>query len=264
MLTGFVLYPSVASLPLRAVGLAAGNRPGLGARLRHLGRRPGQDHGLASVPDAGQLTAAVPDRGHRVERRRGLGVAGAGHLADGDPGRSALAVRGPVVLRLAQPRRREPRDLSRGTGQHEIPPAAAHGRRARVCFHRLRDRPASLHYPASPRRSCTRPCRPRLASYLGVFEVGRAAWLRSDRGFRPGGGRAAEPRRVLQRLGAAVRDVVRQGDLRSRRHPVRADRSHRRLGLGDRRRGLRRRTCACMPTASGTSATPSSSASGTR
>ena len=61
--------PAVAPLQVRAVGLAAGHRPGLGARLRHLGQRPGQDDGLASVPDTGQRAAAFPDRGHRVERR---------------------------------------------------------------------------------------------------------------------------------------------------------------------------------------------------
>ncbi len=66
--------PAVAPRPVRAGHLAAGHRPGLGARVRHLGRCVGQDHELASDPDPGQLAAAVPDRRDLVERRRGRGL----------------------------------------------------------------------------------------------------------------------------------------------------------------------------------------------
>ena len=77
--------PAVAPLGVRAVGLAAGDRPGLGACLLHLGQRPGQDDELASDPDAGQCAAAVPAVGHRLERRHRPAVGGPGHLADGCP-----------------------------------------------------------------------------------------------------------------------------------------------------------------------------------
>jgi len=73
----------VAPRGVRAVGLAAGGRPGLGARLLPLGQRLGQDDELASDPDAGQRAAAVPAVGHRVERRHRAAVGGPGHLADG-------------------------------------------------------------------------------------------------------------------------------------------------------------------------------------
>src|SRR4029077_13998603 len=43
--------PVVAPVPVRAGDLAAGRRPGLGARVRHLGRRPGQVDELAPDPD---------------------------------------------------------------------------------------------------------------------------------------------------------------------------------------------------------------------
>ena len=58
----------------------------LGSRLRDLGRRPGQDNGLAPVPDPGQCAAPVPPLGHRLERRHGPGVDRAGPVADGQPG----------------------------------------------------------------------------------------------------------------------------------------------------------------------------------
>ena len=64
MLTGFVLYPLWHRSQLRAGDLAAGHRPRLGARVRHLGRRLGQVDELASDPDAGKLAAALPDRRH--------------------------------------------------------------------------------------------------------------------------------------------------------------------------------------------------------
>ena len=50
---------------------------------------------------------------------------------------------------------------------------------------------------------------PSLASYLGVFEPGAPPVLRSGRGLRGGGGPRAKPARVLQRVGAVVRHVVR-------------------------------------------------------
>jgi len=82
----------VASLRLWAIGLAAGGRPRLGARLRDLGRRQGHDDGLASFPDTRQFTAAFPNRGHRLERRHGIAVAGTGHLALGDLGHFRFSV----------------------------------------------------------------------------------------------------------------------------------------------------------------------------
>ena len=84
MFTGFVLYPLVAPVQVRAGDLAAGHRPRLGARVRHLGRRLGQVDELASDPDAGQLAAAVPDRDQLVERQRGRALVGPGPLADCD------------------------------------------------------------------------------------------------------------------------------------------------------------------------------------
>ena len=82
----FVLYPLWHRCRLRAVGLAARRRPGLGARLLHLGQRPGQDDELASDPDAGQ-----PLRRFRLwvigwSGGTALLWAGPGHLADGYPG----------------------------------------------------------------------------------------------------------------------------------------------------------------------------------
>ena len=111
MLTGFVLYPLWHRSYYGPSVLAARDRPRLGACFRHLRQRPGPHDELASLPDARQLAAAFPDRRHLVERRHGRYMAGAGGLADGDPRLSA--VRGPAVLWLGQPRRGEPRHLSR-------------------------------------------------------------------------------------------------------------------------------------------------------
>ena len=111
MLTGFVLYPLWHHASYGPSVWPLGHRPGLGARLRHLRQRPGQDDGLASVPDTGQFAPAFPGRSYRVERRHRPALGGTSHLADRDHGLGA--VRGSGVLRLAQSRRGEPGHLSR-------------------------------------------------------------------------------------------------------------------------------------------------------
>ena len=102
---------AVASFQLRAVGLAAGHRPRVGARVRALGRRPAEDDELAADPHAGWFAAPLPDRGHLVERGHGYALGDFGYLADGVAG--FRTVRGRAGLRGAQPRRCEPRYLSR-------------------------------------------------------------------------------------------------------------------------------------------------------
>ena len=99
MLTGFVLYPAVASLQLRAIGLAAGDRPWLGARLRDLGRRPGKSMGWHPTRTPGSSLRRFRIGVTWWSGGMALPVAGAGRLADGDP--RLCAVRGPAGLRLA-------------------------------------------------------------------------------------------------------------------------------------------------------------------
>jgi hypothetical protein len=67
-----------------------------------------------------------------------------------------------------------------------------------------------------------------------------AVWLRADRGLREGGRQAAEPRRGLQQLAGALRDIVRPDDPQARRCHDREDRSRRRLCREHRGRPLRR------------------------
>ena len=81
---------------------------------------------------------------------------------------------------------------------------------------------------------------PRTSLLPGRLRAGSAARLRRGRRLRADGGAAAEPGRLLQRLGAAVRHGVRADHPQARRHPVRADRPDRRLGRGHRGRHLRR------------------------
>ena len=88
--------PTVASLEIWASGVAAGDRPGLGARLLDLGQCPGQDDGLAPDPDTGQHPAAIPGVGRWMEWGRGRAVGDPSHLADSEPG--LCAVRDPCVL----------------------------------------------------------------------------------------------------------------------------------------------------------------------
>ena len=114
MIAGFVLYPLWHRSKYGPSVWPLGIAPGVGARVLHLGQRPRQDDELAPVPDAGQRTATVPGVRHRVERRHGAVVGIPGRLANGDPGHGA--VRRPGVLRRPEPRRREPRHLSRGQG----------------------------------------------------------------------------------------------------------------------------------------------------
>ena len=145
----------MAPVPLRAGDLAAGRRPRLGARVRHLGWRLGQVDELAPDPDAGQLAAPLPDRDHLVERQRGRAVAGPGHLADGDPG--FPAVRRPAVLRLAQPRGGRPRRSSPEARRHEIQAGDVPGRRARGGRGRRRGRQPGPLIAVSPTGSARHP-----------------------------------------------------------------------------------------------------------
>ena len=141
-----------------------------------------------------------------------------------------------AALRLAQPRCREPRHLSGGEDSMRprivmllafvIAAVAVGFTGARFTY--LPSTPPAVHAslpPSSdvlPRRLRGRSRRPPTAR------------SRSSRGGRQG----AEPHRLLQRLGRAIPDLVRRQHAQPRRHPVRADRSHLRLGLGDRRRRL--------------------------
>ena len=109
MLTGFVLYP-------------LWHRSSYGPGIWPLGIARGWAHVFAIWDGAwGKSMSWHPTRtpGSSLRRFRigvtwwsgsaGRALAGAGRLADGDPG--FLAVRGPAVLRLAQPRRGGPRHL---------------------------------------------------------------------------------------------------------------------------------------------------------
>ena len=105
---------------------------------------------------------------------------------------------------------------------------------------------------------------PSLASYLGVYEKGPPRSYQPVANFASRGGQAAEPRRVLQRLGGALRGTVRRECPRF----MALSRSCRSIPPTPLfQRSLRvpmTATCAHMPTVSGISATQSSSASGTR
>ncbi len=184
--------PAVAPGPVRAGHLAAGHRPRLGARVRDLGRRLGPVDELAPDPDAGQLAAAVPARGDLVERERGRGVAGPGRVAHGQPGRRhrVLAVRGAVVLRLAQLRRGEPRHRPRKQARMKsrlvvavalaLALASVSGTVSRVV--------GAVHL-APPRRA--RHAGPAAGRLPGRVRAGGAAGLRPGAELRPGGGPAS-------------------------------------------------------------------------
>ena len=95
------------------------------------------------------------------------------------------------------------------------------------------------YLPAQP-PTARAPLPHKLASYLGVFEPGRRpATSRSPSSPRLPAGQAAEPGRLLQRLGGALPDLVRGAGPRPRRDPLRADRPHPGVGAGDRRGRLR-------------------------
>ena len=59
------------------------------------------------------------------------------------------------------------------------------------------------------RRPCTRRCRRSSASYLGVYEAGAPPGYQPVTEFAQARGPAAEPGRLLQRLGGALPDIVR-------------------------------------------------------
>ena len=93
---------------------------------------------------------------------------------------------------------------------------------------------------------------PEPAAYLGRLRTRGAAWLRPDRDLRAGGRQAAEPGRVLQRMGGAVRHVVRGHDPHSMA-PSRSCRSIRPMRRCRRSPPAPTTTiCARMPTASAT------------
>ena len=102
------------------------------------------------------------------------------------------------------------------------------------------------------------------ASYLGVYEAGALHTYQPVADFTKAVGPAAEPRRVLQRLGGTLPDFVRKDGQQARRGHDLAVGSHSRFGLEDRRCLVTTATCARLRTASASSASRSSSASGTR
>ena len=171
---------AVAPVQLRAVGLAAGHRPGLGPCVRALGRRPGEDDELAPVPDAGQFAAPVPARPSPGGAAAWplLWVA-AGHLALGDPwlGRSSPSCwasacsTSPWSAGSSSPEGRQ------HEGPGADPPGDAGRLRDRGDHHR-RHRPDAP--PALPDAAVVRQKLPaKSSSYLGVYEPG------SPPAFRP-------------------------------------------------------------------------------
>ena len=154
------------------------------------------------------------------------------------------AVRGPAALRPAQPGRGQPRHLPRRQARMRGKRLAASRTGAWPLAMAVgRDRLAADHRPAagrcrgrlrvsrSPRLAWAAVARDRLppspASYLGVFEHGAPPGYQPVASFAQAAGPAAEHRRLLQRLGAAVRRLVRPGPAPPRRHPVRPDRPDR-------------------------------------
>ena len=195
---GAVLYPLWHRAPVRADGLAAGHRPGLGPRVLPLGWRAGQIDELASHPDSGKFAAPVPDRGDLVERRHGRALGSPGHLAFGV---GWLAALGPAALRVAQPRRRQPRHLPRKEDSMRyrlllllsvvVACVSLSLTGGHLKFRYLTPAPPS-HLPHSS------------AGYLGVYKPGVPPRLRANCELRTDNREAAEPRRLLQWVGRAV------------------------------------------------------------
>ena len=102
------------------------------------------------------------------------------------------------------------------------------------------------------------------ASYLGVYEAGTPHTYQSVAHFARATGK--QPNLVGYYSGwrRAVRDIVRRDGPPARRRPDPADRSHLRLRLRRSRQAATTATCARSPTASGSLAIRSLSASGTR
>src|SRR5580704_9916665 len=121
-----------------------------------------------------------------MERGHGPAVAGTSHLADGDP--RLFAVRGPIGLRLAQPRRREPRDLSRRKDSMRtrivmllafVIAAVAVGFTG-----------ARFTYLPAPHPTVHAPLPSALDSYLGVFEPGTPPSYQPIEDFAKAAGKA--------------------------------------------------------------------------
>ena len=159
------------------------------------------------------------------------------------------AVRGPAVLRLAQPRRGGPRHRPEAR-PHEVPGWRRPGLLALA---------AGACVAAVGRLIRFTPTRPPVAHatlrqpgrYLGVFEPGSPPNYDLDSELRPDGRQAAEPSGVLQRLGAAVRHLVREHDPKAWHHPVRPDRSYRPNSIAESASGTMMTTCVvrreCQP-----------------
>ena len=254
--------PAVAPRQLRAVGLASGFARGWahvfaiwdGARGKTMGWHPTRTPGsplrrfrLGVTWWSGGM--ALLWLGLAIWRTFGLGL---------------FAVRGPAVLRPVQSRRRQPGDLPREAGQHEIPPGDAAGRRCSRWPPSPDASPAvQLRRPAQPPVPRTPSLSPEPGSYLGVFEAGAppdygpiAASRRRQAGSRTWSGTSAAGRsRSPRRSRRCSARMAPSRSCRSIRPTPRCRRSP---------PAPTTTTCARTPTASATSATPWSSASGTR
>ena len=199
---------------------------------------------------------------HRVERRHGAAVGSPGHLADGDPGFGA--VRGPGVLRRAEPRGREPRHLPGGQDGMRSAPGGA-GWPCVAAAVAITFTGARFIFVPSPPPSAHASLPPDPGLLRGRLRARGAARLRADRRVRPWRP-GKQPNLVGYYSGWAepfATSFARDG-AQPRHHPVRADRPHLRVGRRRSPPAPTTSTCARTPTASGTSATRSSSASGTR
>ena len=260
MFTGFVLYPLWHRSRFGPWDLATGRRPRLGARVRHLGRRLGQVDELAPDPDTRELAAPVPGRDHLVERQHGRALVGPGGLADGDAG--VPAIRGPAVLRLAQPGRRRPRDLPRrqGSMKSRVPLIVAVLLAMFALGFAGSRLVSSVPHPPPPAHASLPPA---LASYLGTFEPGAPPDYGAVASFARTAGRQpnlvgyysgwTQPfdmafARMLQAHGAVPFVQI---------DPTAAS-------INGIATAPTMTTCAPTPTACATSVTPWSSASGTR
>ena len=176
MLTEVPAVPAVAQVQVRACRLAAGHRPGLGARVRHLGRRLGPDDELAADQDPVQLAVAVPAVGHRMERRRGADLDDAGGLAHGVG--ADTRVHRPAGLRAGEHGRGRPGRVPGEEGRVKTKLAAFLAVLIAVGAVSYAVTRVVLRGHTTPAAHASLP--PRLASYLGVYEGGRARRLPAD------------------------------------------------------------------------------------